>query len=53
MSSMRDFFTDREQWAEDHGYIFYRCPVCGKRFATDGDPAGACCAVREDESEDE
>ncbi len=24
-----------DDWAEDHGYCWYRCPRCHKRFATD------------------
>lgn len=36
-----------QDWADDHGYIRYKCPVCGRAFETDGDPRGECCPIEE------
>lgn len=30
-------------WAEDHGYMRYRCGKCGRVFWSDGNPSGECC----------
>jgi DNA-directed RNA polymerase subunit RPC12/RpoP len=41
------------EWAEDHGYVSYRCPQCGKTFWTDSDPRGECCQASADEEDDQ
>jgi len=35
--------TDREQWADDHGYRLMRCPHCGWYDYTDGDAPECGC----------
>lgn len=37
-----DEMTERERWAEDHGYMQYRCPGCHKLFYSDSGPVGNC-----------
>ena len=34
-----------EDWAEEHGYLQYKCPRCGRTFETDGEPE--CCLSRQ------
>jgi hypothetical protein len=45
--------TDKQrEWAGDHGYVHYRCRVCGWSGWTDGDPRAECyCGPEEDEDE--
>ena len=45
--------SDLEDWGEQHGYVHYTCPVCGRGFSTDGDPRGECCGTEEDEDDSE
>jgi hypothetical protein len=37
-----DEMTERERWADDHGYQQYRCPGCHKLFYSDSGPVGNC-----------
>lgn len=42
----RDDMTERERWAEDHGYYHWKCRVCGMSGWTDTSPDCACrCTV--------
>lgn len=34
---------ERQEWADDHGYVRYRCPVCHRIFHSDSGPEGQCC----------
>lgn len=47
---LNDFFTDRERWAEDHGYYHWTYRDCGMSGWTDTTPD---CACREKEIDDE
>lgn len=38
---------EKEQWADDHGYMRYRCPKCHKTFYDDSSPV--CPSCGEDE----
>lgn len=41
--------SDREQWAEDHGYSRYRCPSCHRTFWSDSGPHCEYCDTPEPE----
>jgi len=52
--AFRDEMTEREQWAEDHGYMQYRCPGCHNLYHSDSGPVGNCpCGYMPDEDNDE
>lgn len=47
-----DDMTELEQWAEDHGYIQYRCPGCHRLYHSDSGPVGNCpCGYMPDDAE--
>jgi hypothetical protein len=34
--------ADYDRWAEDHGYVQYRCPGCHHLYHSDSGPVGNC-----------
>lgn len=44
--------SELHEWAEDHGYVSYRCPNCRRRFATDSAVECPYCGEQENEEEE-
>ena len=49
---MSDEMSDRERWAEDHGYFHFKCRQCGVSGWTDSTPECNCPPEPEEDDEE-